>query len=56
MTIMKLTHCIVRDIVFTTYTIEEYAQQQVHYGLDNSPVYSIRGCCDDSYEILGHKY
>ena len=34
--IIKLTLCIVRVIVFTTYTINPFAPKQVDIGLDNS--------------------
>ena len=46
---MKLTLCIVRYIVFTTYIIIAFAPKQVDIGLDNSAEYTILVCCDASY-------
>ena len=50
--IMKLTLCIVRDIVFTTYIFNALAPKQVDIGLDNSAEYTILVCCDASYQII----
>ena len=44
--IMELTLCIARNIVFTTYIINAFAQKQVDLGLDNSPEYRIWVCWD----------
>ena len=49
---MKLTLCIVRDIVFTTYIINAFVPKQVDIGLDNSAGYTILGCCDASYHAM----
>ena len=46
--IMKLTLCIVRYIVFTTYRINAFVPKQVDIGLDNSAEYTILVCCDAS--------
>ena len=51
--IMKLTLCIVRDIVFTTYIINAFAPKQVDIGLDNSAEYTILVCWDASNQIIG---
>ena len=51
--IMKLTLCIARDIVFTTYIINAFVSKQVDIGLDNSAEYTILVCCDASYQIIG---
>ena len=53
--IIKLTLCIVRDIVFKTYIIYPFAPKQVDIGLDNSAEYTILVCCDASYQIIGLK-
>ena len=53
MTIMKLTLCIVRYIVFTTYKIIACVPKQVDIGLDNSAEYTILVCCDALYQIFG---
>ena len=53
--IIKLTLCIVRDIVFKTYIIYAFAPKQVDIGLDNSAEYTILVCCDASYQIIGLK-
>ena len=52
---MKLTLCIVRDIVFTTSIINAFAPKQVglDIGLDNSAEYTSLVCCDASYQISG---
>ena len=50
--IIKLTLCIVRDIVFTTYIINAFAPKQVDIGLDNSAEYTILVCCDASYHQI----
>ena len=42
--IIKLTLCIVRDIVFTTYIIEAFVPKKVDIGLDNSSKYTILVC------------
>ena len=52
---MKLTLCIVRDIVFTTSIINAFAPKQFDIGLDNSAEYTILVCCDASYQIIGIK-
>ena len=46
--IMKLTLCIARYIVFTTYIINAFVPKQVNIGLDNSAEYTILVCCDAS--------
>ena len=53
--IMKLTLCIVRDIVFTTYIVNAFVPKQVDIGLENSAEYTILVCCDASYQIIGIK-
>ena len=50
---MKLTLCIVRYILFTTYIINAFVPKQVDIGLDNSAEYAILVCCDASYQIIG---
>ena len=52
---MKLTLCIVRDIVFTTYIVNAFVPKQVDIGLENSAEYTILVCCDASYQIIGIK-
>ena len=53
--IMKLTLCIVRYIVFTTYIVNAFVTKQVDIGLDNSAEYTILVCCDASYQTIGIK-
>ena len=52
---MKLTLCIVRDIVFTTHIINAFVPKQVDIRLDNSAEYTILVCCDASYQIIDIK-
>ena len=52
---MKLTLCIVQNIVFTTYIINAFAPKQVDIGLDNSAEFTILVCCDASYQIIDIK-
>ena len=52
---MKVTLCIVRYIVFTTYIINAFVPKQVDIGLDNSAEYTILVCCDASYQIIAIK-
>ena len=52
--IMKLTLCIVRYIVFTTYIINTFVPKQVDIG-QNSAEYTILVCCDASYQIIAIK-
>ena len=53
--ILKLTLCIVRYLVFTTYIINAFVPKQVDTGLDNSAEYTILVCCYASYQIIGIK-
>ena len=53
--IMKLTLCIVRDIVFTTHIVIVFVSKQIYIVLDNSAEYTILVCCDASYQIIGMK-
>ena len=53
--IVKLTFCIVRDIVSTTSIINAFAHKQVDIGLENSAEYTTIVCCDASYQIIGIK-
>ena len=53
--ILKLTLCIVRYLIFTSYLIDAFVPKQVDIGLDNSAEYTILVCCDASYQIIGIK-
>ena len=52
---MKLTLCIVKYIVFSTYIINAFIPKQADNGLDNSTEYTILVCCYASYQIIGIK-